>query len=314
MPAWGHIMRPSVFRVDGSGADAVHGRVVWAPGKSLWINTCLVCFVGGAFFATSSSAVILFMVTTYSSLLLGHSIGLHRKLIHRTYECSKAVERVLVYLGVIVGMAGPFGLIRVHDTRDWAQREPHCHNFFSHRESLWKDALWQLNCRFLFDRPPQLRIEEDIAGDRFYQFLERTWVLQQLPMGVALFSIGGWPWVIWGVFGRVFVSVAGHWTITFLTHNPGPGRWTVPDAGVQASNLVGTGFITMGECWHNNHHAFPESARIGLSPEEFDPGWLVLGWMQSLGLVWNLRLPRSEDDREDLSRAAPTNQASPARP
>jgi len=297
-------MRPSVFRVNGSGADAVRGRVVWAPDKSLWINACFFFFVVGAFFATTFSAVLVFLVTTYLSLLLGHSVGMHRKLIHRTYECSKSVERFLVYLGVIVGMAGPFGLIRVHDIRDWAQREGNCHNFFSHREPLWKDAFWQLNCRFAFDRPPKLRIEPEVAEDSFYHFLEHTWTLQQVPLGIALFLLGGWPWVVWGVFGRVFVSVAGHWTVTYLTHNPGPGRWVVPGAGVQASNLTGAGFITMGECWHNNHHAFPESARIGLGLDEFDPGWVVLRWMKWAGLAWSLGSPRGDAEREDLASAA----------
>jgi stearoyl-CoA desaturase (delta-9 desaturase) len=238
------------------------------------------------------------------SLLLGHSVGVHRKLIHRTYECPKALERFLVYLGVIVGMAGPFGLVRVHDLRDWAQREPECHDFFSHRKAFWKDALWQLNCKFQFDKPPRLNIEPAIAGDAFYKFLERTWILQQIPVALVLFWLGGWPWVVWGVFGRVFVSVAGHWTVTYLTHNPGPGRWVVPGAGVQASNLCGAGLITMGECWHNNHHAFPESARIGLAADERDPGWAVLRVLQWAGLAWNIGLPRARARQEDLARAA----------
>ncbi|MEM1263737.1 MAG: acyl-CoA desaturase [Pseudomonadota bacterium] len=297
-------MRPEVFRVDGANADPVHGRVVWSPLKSMWINACLLAFVGGALFATTPSAVVLFMVSTYLSLLLGHSIGMHRKLIHRTFSCSKTLERVLVYLGVLVGMAGPFGLIRVHDIRDWAQREPVCHDFFSHRRPLWQDALWQLNCRFQFDRPPTVTIETEVADDPFYRFLEKTWVLQQLPVAGLLFVLGGWPWVVWGIFGRVFISVAGHWTVTYLTHNPGPGRWLVPAAGVQASNLCGAGFITMGECWHNNHHAFPESARIGLSADETDPGWNVLQAFESLGWVWDLGGPRDSRSREDLTEVA----------
>lgn len=294
-------MRPEVFRVDGSEASPVLGRVVWAPTKSLWINGCLVAFIVGAPFATSASAIVVFVVTTYVSLLLGHSLGMHRKLIHRTYECSKALERVLVYLGVLVGMAGPFGLIRIHDVRDWSQRERDCHDFFSHRASFWKDALWQLNARFEFEKPPLFRLEPSVADDGFYRFLERTWMLQQIPPAIVFFLIGGWPWVVWGVFARVFVSVLGHWTVTYLTHNPGPGRWLVPDAGVQASNLTGAGFITMGECWHNNHHAFPESARIGLAPGEVDPGWWVLAVLEKWGLVWNVSQPRAESARDDLT-------------
>ncbi|MEM8983205.1 MAG: acyl-CoA desaturase [Pseudomonadota bacterium] len=293
-------MRPEVFRVAGSHADPCDGRVVWAPLKSLWINGCLIVFVVGALFATSASAIVLFLVTTYLSLLLGHSIGMHRKLIHRTFECPKLLERLLVYLGVLVGMAGPFELIRVHDVRDWAQREPDCHDFFSHRRSLWQDALWQLNCTFEFARPPTACIEAEVANDPFYRFLERTWMLQQLPLALGFFVVGGWPWVVWGVFGRIFVSVAGHWTVTYLTHNPGPGQWVVPSAGVQASNLRGAGLITMGECWHNNHHAFPESARIGLAPDEIDPGWTVLRWFEATGLVWNLGEPRPRACQEDL--------------
>ena len=230
----------------------------------------------------SWSALALFVVSTYITLLLGHSIGMHRRLIHRSFDCSKWLERVLVYLGTIVGMAGPFGLLRVHDVRDWAQREPRCHDFFSHRRPLLLDAAWQLTCRFEFEHPPAFRIEPEFADDRFYRFLERTWMLQQLPVAAVLFAIGGWGWVAWGVCVRVIVSVTGHWVVTYLTHNPGPGAWHVPEAGVQASNLS-AGFATMGECWHNNHHAWPGSARLGHARGEWDPGWWALCAMRRLG-------------------------------
>ena len=292
-------MRPPVHRVDPLGADACAGRVVLATANAAWNAVMLAGALLAPWFFTWG-ALVLFFALTYATLLLGHSVGMHRRLIHRSYGCAKWLERVLVYLGVVVGMAGPFGLLRVHDVRDWAQREPDCHDFFAHRRSLPVDALWQLACRFEFERPPAFRIEPEFADDAWYRFLERTWMLQQLPVAALLWSIGGWPWVVWGVCVRVIVSVAGHWVVTFLTHNPGPGDWRVPGAGVQASNLAGAGLVTMGECWHNNHHAFPESARIGLAPGETDPAWWVIRGLQRLGLARNVGLPRPEAMREDL--------------
>lgn len=293
-------MRPPVFRVQADGADASAGRVVWAPAKSLWNGG----LVGGALvFApgtASVGSVLVFVVLTYATLLLGHSVGMHRALIHRSFDCAKWLERMLVYLGVLVGMAGPFGILRIHDIRDWAQREPHCHDFFAHRRPLWLDALWQLSCRFEFQRAPTFVIEDDVLMDPWYRFLERTWMLQQLPVAAVLFACGGWPWVVWGVFVRVSVSVIGHWVVTYLTHNPGPGIWRVPDAGVQASNLVGYGLVTMGECWHNNHHAFPESARMGLRAGEADPGWWIVWLLGRLGLATRVGLPRPLAMQEDL--------------
>ncbi len=293
-------MRPAVHRIDPSGADATQGRVVLAPAKAAWNGAMLAGALVFAPLAFSWSAVLVFFALTYATLLLGHSVGMHRRLIHRSFDCAKWLERTLVYLGVVVGMAGPFGLMRVHDVRDWAQREPHCHDFFSHRRALPLDAFWQLACRFEFARPPRLRIEPEFADDAWYRFLERTWMLQQLPVAVVLWMLGGWSWVAWGVCVRVIVSVAGHWVVTFLTHNPGPGDWLVPEAGVQASNLRGAGLVTMGECWHNNHHAFPESALIGLQPDETDPaGWVILQ-LRRLGLVTRVGVPRPLERREDL--------------
>ena len=221
-------------------------------------------------------------------------------LIHRSFQCAKPLERLLIYVGVIVGVAGPFGIIRVHDMRDWAQRQPVCHDFFAHTRGFWRDLSWQLFYRFDFHRAPTLTIESNIRSDPFYRFLEASWRWQQVPLAVALFLVGGWPWVVWGVAVRVIVSTAGHWTITYFCHNPGAGRWAVKGAYVQATNLSGLGLLTYGECWHNNHHAFPESARIGLEAGQLDPGWIVIRSLERAGLIWNVGRPREEGLRDDL--------------
>lgn len=298
-------MRKDVWRVDGHGASATAGRIVWAPAKSAW-NTAMIgaAVVAGPAYATPS-AIAMFLVLTYATLLLGHSVGMHRLLIHRSYECPAFLQRALVYVGVLVGMAGPFGILRIHEIRDWAQRLPGCHDFFSHRRSIVVDAFWQLHCRFEFDRPPAFRAEAELLEDRWLAWMERTWMLQQAPLAAILYIAGGWPWMIWGVCCRVAVSVAGHWVVTYLCHNPGPGRWLVRNAGVQASNLRGCGILTMGECWHNNHHAFPESARMGIEPGQTDPGYWVLLQLEKLGLAWNLGAAREPAEREDLRELAP---------
>ena len=95
-------MMREVSRIDGRGANAVDGRVVWSPAKSLWNFSMLGTALIFGPLTFSPSALLLFVVSTYVSLLLGHSVGMHRRLIHRSYDCSKWLERTLVYIGVLL--------------------------------------------------------------------------------------------------------------------------------------------------------------------------------------------------------------------
>lgn len=296
------MMKP-VFRIDAQGANPVDGRPVIDWPKALWNGGMLCAALILPFFYTTPAAVVVFFVLTYSSLLLGHSIGMHRMMIHRSFQCAPWLERILIYIGALVGMGGPSTILRIHDLRDWAQRQPACHDFFAHRRNYALDIAWNLFCRFDFAHPPRFVVEPQIAGDPFYRFLDRTWRWHQLLLAVPLYLAGGIPFLVWGICVRVAVSVAGHWTITYFCHNPGPGVWQVRTASVQASNLPGFGWLTFGECWHNNHHAFPESARIGLEPGQSDPAWLVISFFEKRGWAKNVGLPRAESMREDLAPA-----------
>lgn len=292
-----------VKRIDGNGANAIQGQVRYDVAKMLWNLGMILAAIIFAPATFSLHVLGLFLLLTYFSLLIGHSAGMHRLMIHRTYECPKLIERLLIYIGVLVGMSGPYGIIKIHDFRDWAQRQEQCHDFFSHKQHYFKDLWWQLTSKFNFECPPSINIESSLANDSFYIFLEKTWRYHQFLLALVLYFIGGWPYVVWGVFVRVSVSIVGHWTITYFCHNPGPGNWRVKGAVVQASNIPGLGILTYGECWHNNHHAFPESARIGLEIGQSDPAWRFIQIMHFLGLANNIGIPRPTEQRDDLYNA-----------
>jgi stearoyl-CoA desaturase (delta-9 desaturase) len=255
--------------------------------------------VGGSLTA-SGPAIAVFVASTAVVLLFGHSLGSHRKLVHDSFQCPRWLEHVLIYCGVQVGLAGPLGLLRQHELRDFAQRLPECHPYLRHGRQPWVDAWWQLNCELVLDRPPLIRLEPRIARDPILRFLEKTWMAQQLPGALLLYAAGGWGFVFWGVCARVTAGVVGHWLIGYLAHNRGEIVREVRGAAVQGRNVRFVSLLTMGECWHNNHHAFPGSARLGLLPGEWDPGWWTLLGLRRLGLAWNLRLPSDLPSRPEL--------------
>lgn len=255
-------------------------------------------------FHVSTGAVLLFLATSAVTLCLGHSIGLHRLLIHRSLTAPLWVERLLVYLGTLVGMAGPLGMVRLHDMRDWAQRQAACHNFHAHRAPMAQDAWWQMHCRLVLAHPPRFVPEARLRDDAFLRSLEATWMLQQLPWALLFFWAGGWPWLIWGVPVRIAVSVTGHWFVGHLTHRDGPQGWVVDGVAVQGHDLPAAALITFGEAWHGNHHAWPESARLGLEPGQHDPGWWVLRAGERIGLFSDLKQPCNLHPRDGLRRTA----------
>ncbi len=280
--------------------SAWDGDVVWKPIKSFWFLSNLVIAVFVAPFYFSVSGFLVFLLLTGITLCFGHSLGMHRLLIHRSYECPLWMEYVFVYLGVLVGMAGPIGMLKQHDLRDWAQRQMKCHDYLLHGSNILKDGWWQLNCDLKLKQPPSFNIESRVINSRFYQFIESTWLMHAILPALPLYLMGGWSWVIWGVSVRVVISIGGHWLIGYFAHNKGERTWVVDGAAVQGHNIRLAGFLSMGEAWHNNHHAFPGSAMLGLYKGEPDPGWWVLNALHNLGFVKNIMLPEELPIREEL--------------
>ncbi len=278
------------------------GTVHWSPVKSIWYTTMLVIAVVGGSSTLRFENVLLFSVLTALTLCGGHSVGFHRLLIHRSFECPLWLERLLVTVGVLVGMGGPRKMLYMHDIRDWSQRHPKCHDFFTHQSSIWKDWFWNLHCEIRLQHPPEFHVEPRVTNSRYYAFLDGNWMLIQLPVAGILYLLGGFPWVIWGICVRVAVSLSGHWLIGYFAHNHGRQVWRIENAAVQGYNLPGLGLITMGEAWHNNHHAFPESAKFGLLRGQMDAGWWLIQTLQSVGLAWNVQRPENLPERPERTR------------
>jgi fatty-acid desaturase len=274
--------------LSGPDSSALHGTVEWVPSKSLWTLFMTIIAVVGAPLTFSWDALLLFLVTTAVTICAGHSVGMHRLLIHRSFHTPKWLEYILIYLGTLVGMAGPFGMIAAHDIRDWAQRQMECHDLYAHRRPFFGDAWWQMHCVVRLKHPPRFDIEPEIANDKFYCFIERYWMAQQLPWALLFYAIGGLSWMIWGVALRIAVSLTGHWLIGHFAHRRGHQGWAVDGVAVQGYN----------------HHAFPGSAKLGIENGQMDPGWWLIRALKFLGLATDVKEPEQIGERMGLRRIA----------
>jgi fatty-acid desaturase len=286
-----------------AAADAVAGEVVWDWPRSLWNMGMLLGALTLGPLTFTWAALALFLASASVTLCAGHSVGFHRRLIHRSFDCPKWLERTLVWFGTAVGMGGPIWTIRLHDTRDWAQRQPMCHWFLRHGKPILIDGFYYLNFRLKLVHPPGFSPRYGIASDAFYGFLQKTWMLHQAPIVLACYALGGWSFVVWGVVVRVAACTTMHWYISYFAHTKGPQDWTVDGAVIQAHNVPLMAIPTMGESWHSNHHAFPSSARHGLYPGQIDLGWQFVRLLQRLGLAWEVRLPSNLPPRPGISPA-----------
>jgi sn-1 stearoyl-lipid 9-desaturase len=163
-------------------ASAVEGEVVWDAPRSLWNGFMLVGALIAGPLTFAWDAFLIFLATSAVTLCAGHSVGFHRRLIHRSFECPLWLDYLMMWLGTAVGIGGPIWTIRLHDSRDWAQRQPDCHWFLRHAKPLAIDGFYYLHFRLRLDRPPGFDPGPGIADDPFYRFLDRTWMLHQLPI------------------------------------------------------------------------------------------------------------------------------------
>jgi stearoyl-CoA desaturase (delta-9 desaturase) len=238
----------------------------------------------------SWSALAVSIVLYYLTGSLGICLGYHRLLTHRSLRLPRVLEYFVATLGMLALQGGPIVWVathRAHHAFSDTDRDPHN----SLRGFRWSHYGW------LFRRNParlshddEYRFAADLAADPYYRFLDRTAFGWQIALAVVLFLCGGWSWVIWGTCVRLAGTYNVTWLVNSAAHLSGYRTFRGPGKDVSTNNWW-VAFLAWGEGWHNNHHAFPFSARHGLRWFELDATWWVIKMLSLVGAARDVKIP-----------------------
>lgn len=262
------------------------GRVRFDLGKALWLWGMAIPGLALGLPAATAATTAASLALAFLTLCVGHSVGLHRGIIHRTYDARPAVRGALAYLFVLTGLGGPLAWARLHAVRDYWQNRADCPRYFAYRHGLARDFVWNLHLRFEpADDRALARLPPGILDDRWLRFLERTWPLHVLALALGVLAVAGPGAVVVCVCARTAASLTGHWLVGYAAHVWGERRFAIAGAAETGTNVWLLGVLSFGEGFHNNHHAHPRSARMGMRARELDLGWLVVLALERLRLV-----------------------------
>ncbi|MEO1211205.1 MAG: fatty acid desaturase [Cyanobacteria bacterium J06638_20] len=214
---------------------------------------------------------------------LGISFGFHRLASHRSLRVPKWLEYFLIFCGTLASQGGVLGWVgfhRLHHRHTDQPQDPHD----STRGFWWSHISWLMHdVPRLKDLDPVIR---DIANDPFYRFCHKHYIALQLALALILYALGGMPFVVWGIFVRLFVGFHSTSFVNSCCHMIGYRNHETPD---HSTNCWWVAFLTFGEGWHNNHHAYQASAQMGTRWWEVDLTWHVIRLLRSLGLATHVR-------------------------
>lgn len=259
-----------------------------------WVNiSYLILIHAGALFALfpsnfSWNALLVVVFLHWVTGGLGITLGWHRLVSHRSFQTPRWLEYLLVFFGALACQGGVIdwiGLHRIHHLHSDQEPDPHD----SSRGFFWSHMGWMF---FKISAHKEIpRFTKDIADDPVYKFFDQYFVLFQAVLGLILYALGGWPFVVWGIFVRLVVVFHCTWFVNSATHKFG---YRTFDSNDRSRNCWWVALVTYGEGWHNNHHAFQYSARHGLKWWEIDLTWMVISLLQALGLAKKVKLIPAE--------------------
>lgn len=246
---------------------------------------------------------VMYLVTT-----AGIDVGYHRYFAHRSFEAAPAVRALLAVCGA---MAAQGRLIR------WVANHRRHHAYSDEREDThsplagpWDEAarpgplprFFHSYVGWIFTHEPTntFRFAKDILSDPLLAFLNRYY-LGCLLLGAAMPAVTAWAvrgrasglleGVLWGWAAPVFLSQQAAFLVNSVAHLSGRQPFTSGDA---SRNVGWLALPSLGVSWHNNHHAFPNSAITRIEWWQVDLSGTIIRTLARLGLAWKLTIPTKE--------------------
>ena len=220
---------------------------------------------------------------------IGICLGYHRLLSHRSLKVPQWLEYVLAFIGALALQGGPIFWVAGHRLHHAHTEDVQDDPYSARRGFWWSHMLWLFYPRSeFFDYQHYRRFAPDLDRDPFYRWLNRYFLLLQLPLAGLLYWLGGWPMIIYGVFVRSVLLWHSTWFINSVTHLWGYRRFECND---NSRNLWWAAIVTYGEGWHNNHHAYPNVAKAGWTWWELDVTWWAIWVLKTLGLAQKVVMP-----------------------
>lgn len=238
----------------------------------------------------------------YVFILFGQMAGFHRYFTHHTYKTSRRFEIFLAVTGTMAGQRGPLWWIARHREHHlYADRPKDIHSPVQ-KGFWWSFMGWFFHKPIIQTYDPKMVAEW--RNDKVMQWLDKNykWVL---------FALFGFFFVIGAILSKTFPSLetsafqmafAGSfmavslvhlmtYLLSSVSHIWGKKRFNTKD---ESRNSLLLAILSLGEGWHNNHHRYSNSARVGFYWWEFDGIYYILKVLSFFGIVWDLKLPPQE--------------------
>jgi fatty-acid desaturase len=278
----------------------------WNGKRFDWVNVVYFAVIHAAavaaLFTFSWRGLLLVLLFNWVGGSLGIGITFHRLLTHRGFRVPKALEYIGTICGLLASEGGAITWVAMHRYHHIQSDRPG-KDLHTPKDGFWWSHLGWILCDLEMGRRElEKKYAPELVADPVHRVMNRLHVFPNIFLGLAFFAWGGWPLVFWGIGMRIVVTLHATWFVNSAAHIWGYRTYDTPEG---STNCWWVGLVAWGEGWHNNHHAFPRSARHGQQWWEFDANWIVIRTLAALGLAKELQGVPPEAERFRLPRPEP---------